>query len=257
MRLDMATSEWHQLVKPVLPHITRDTDVPELSQVRIQVGGSSLYAVATDRYTLGAERRPLDRADRHQPQPPVHVRDSDIAASLKLFARTKDDDPPLSVAIDTVSIPVEVMGETGRYSGLAVTLTSAAGARLVMHDRRIPGRDPLDGWQRRLSAAIGRAQPATLPGIDLNPGHLSRWAAAVRAGERLTLWTGPKRGNAILVTVEGHFAGLWAPMVWGADAPGPPEPAGLPWLAELDADRLGVDTETGEKHAGDDSISGD
>jgi len=250
----MATSEWHQLVKPVLPHITRDAEFPELSQVRIEAGGSSLYAVATDRYTLGAERRPLARVDRGQPQPPVHVRDSDVQASLKLFAYTKDSDPPLSVTIGTVSIPVEVMGEVDRYSGMAVTLQSAAGARLVMHDRRIPGRDPLDGWQRRVSAAVGRAQAATLPGIDLQPGHLGRWAAAVRAGERLTMWTGPRRSSAILVTVEGHFAGLWAPMVWGqGDGPAPPDPAGLPWLAELD----GADPETGERADGGDSVSGD
>jgi hypothetical protein len=251
----MATSEWHQLVKPVLPHITKDAEFPELSQVRIEAGGHSLYAAASDRYTMGIERHPLDRIDRGQPQPPVHVRLDDIQASLKLFSRTKDDDPPLSVTIDTVSVPVEVMGQTGRYSGLAVTLQSAAGARLVMHDRRIPGRDPLDGWQRVMSATMARAQAAALPGIDLNPGHLSRWAAAVRGGERLTLWTGPRRRDAILVTVESHFAGLWMPMTWGtgdADAPAPPDPAGLPWLAELD----GVNPETGERMS-DDSIRGD
>jgi len=257
----MATSEWHKLVKPVLPHITRDGDFPELSQVRIEVGSQCLYAVATDRYTMGIERHPLVLADRLRPQPPVHVRESDVQASLKLFSYTKDDDPLLSVTIDSVAVPVEVMGEAGRYSSMAVTLTSAIGARLVMHDRRMPSRDPAGGWQRVLAAAMGRQQGGTLSGMDLNPAHLKRWEAAVRAGERLTLWTGPRRKDVILVTVDQHFAGLWAPNLWSsAESPAMPDPAGLPWLAELED----VNPETGELLrtgaglvAGDDSISGD
>lgn len=241
MRIDMATSEWHQLVKPVLPHITKDAEFPELSQVRIEIGATSLYAVATDRYTLGAERRPLARTDRHQPQPPVHVRATDVQASLKLFSYAKDDDPPLTLTIDTVLIPSEVMGEHGSYSAMAVTLQSAIGGRLVMHDRRMTGRDPLQGWQRVLSAAMSRQQGGTLSGLDLSAALLGRWAAAVRHGERLTFWTGSRRKDSILVTVDTHFAGLWAPDLWGSDGAPPPDPAGLPWVTELDA---GIDLRT-------------
>lgn len=243
MRIDLATSEWHKLVKPVLPHITKDAEFPELSQVRIEAGDMCLYAVATDRYTMGIERWPLPRDCRLQPQPPVHVRESDVQASLKLFSYTKDDDPLLSVTIDTVTMPVEVMGENGRYSAMAITLQSAIGARLVMHDRRMPSRDPANGWQRVLAAALGRTQGGTLSGVDLNPAHLKRWEAAVRAGERLTMWTGPRRKDTILVTVDQHFAGLWAPNLWStAENPAMPDPAGLPWLAELDH----VDEDSGE-----------
>ena len=256
MRIDMTASEWHHLVKPVLPHITKEAEFPELSQVRIEVGGKAIYAAASDRYTMGVERLALDRADQGQSQPPIHVRLDDIHASLKLFAYTKDDDPALSVTVDTVAIPVEIMGDARSHSALAVTLQSAAGARMVMHDRRIEYRDPLAGWQRAIATAMSRTQGGTPAGLDLNPGHLGRWAAAVRGGERLTLWTGPQRKNPVLVTVESHFAGLWMPMAWGnsdVDMPAPPDPAGLPWLAELD----GVNPETGELMTGDDSISGD
>lgn len=253
MRIDMTAGEWHHLVKPVLPHTIKDSDFPELGHVRIQAGRKSLYAVATDRYTLGAERRPLDRADQGQPQPPVHVLATDVKASLTLFSYAKDADPALTVTIDTVLIPSEVMGQHASYSSMAVTLTSDDGSKMVMHDRRMPHRDPLEGWQRLLSGAMSRTQGGALSGLDLSPDHLARWAAAVRAGERLTLWTGPERRNPILVTVDEHFAGAWTPWMWGTgDGAVPPDPAGLPWLAELD----GVDPETGERMTGD-SISGD
>ena len=85
----MTTREWHELVKPVLPHTLKDADFPELSHIRVELGARSLYAVATDRYTLAAERHPLARADRNSPMPPVHVPAPDIAASLKLFARPR------------------------------------------------------------------------------------------------------------------------------------------------------------------------
>lgn len=253
MRIDMTASEWHQLVRPVLPHTLKDSDFPELSHVRVEAGSAALYAVATDRYTLGAERRLLARADRGQPQPPVHVLATDVKASLTLFSYTKDADPDLTVTIDTVVIPSEVMGQHASYSSMAVTLTSGDGSKMVMHDRRMPHRDPLERWQRLISGAMARTQGGTLSGMDLSPDHLGRWKDAVRAGERLTLWTGPRRKDVVLVTVDEHFAGLWSPSLWSsAESPAMPDPAGLPWLAELD----GVDPETGELMTGD-SVSGD
>ena len=240
MRIDLTTREWHELVRPVLPHTVKDSDFPELSHVRIEVGARSLYAVATDRYTLAAERHVLARADRYSPMPPVHVPAPDIAASLKLFSYSKDNDPDLAVTVDTVVIPSEVMGQDGSYSSMAVTLTGGTGSKMVMHDRRMTHRDPIAGWRRHLSAAAGRAQGGAPSGLDLNPDHLGRWAAAVRAGERLTMWTGPERRSPILVTVDEHFAGVWMPYVWGdGEGAAPRAPSTLPWAAELLPEGIG------------------
>lgn len=244
MRIDMTTREWHELLKPVLPHTLKDPDFPELAHVRIEVGARSVYAVATDRYSIAAERRPLDRADRDSPMPPVHVQAPDVAASLKLFTYSKNDDPDLAVTVDTVIIPSEIMGRDASYSSMAVTITSDTGSKMVMHDRRMPHRDPLQDWKRHISAALERAQGGTPAGLDLNADQLGRWSAAVRAGERLTMWTGPERKSPILITVDEHFAGVWMPYVWGdTEAGAPCAPSALPWSAELS----GVDLETGEK----------
>jgi len=246
MRIDMTARDWAELVKPVLPHLVKDADFPEFAQVRIEVGNLALYAIATDRYTMGIERRPLDKRDRYRPQQPVHVDLDDVQASLRLFRYSKDSNPALSVTIDTVSVPVEVMGDQGRYNVMAVTLDAGDGKRLVMQDRRMQGRDPAEHWQKHVSAALARVQGGSISGIYLNPDHLGRWAAAVRAGERLTLWTGAERKDPILVTVDEHFAGVWMPFAWGTgENAAPQQPTVLPWLDELAGDYTDLRTASG------------
>src|SRR5216110_1106202 len=78
MRIDMTSRDWHELVRPVLPHAFVTKDWPELSHVRIELGDKALYAVASDKYTLGAERHPLARDEQHQAMPPVHVLASEV-----------------------------------------------------------------------------------------------------------------------------------------------------------------------------------
>lgn len=248
-RIDMTTREWHELIRPVLPHALNDKDFPELGHVRIELGDSALYAVASDRYTLGCERRALARGEKYQAMPPVHVRASDAAASLKLFTFSKDEDPPLQVIIDSVSVPAEIVGHDGLYSVLGVTITSNDGGRLVMHDRRVPDRDQLANWRLHLRSAMRREPGAVLDGLALGAAYVGRWKDAVRAGEAMRFYTGPKTDSAVLVTVEWHFAGLWIPISHIETR----SVASLPWLDELREESgppPGVDLETGEKREG-------
>jgi hypothetical protein len=237
-RIDMSTREWHELLKPVLPHACTDKDAPELAVVRIESDVQALYAVAFDRYTLGAERHPLGgTGERAQA---VHIDAKEAAATLRLFTFSKDEDPMLHITIDTVSVPVVVVGQSRSINTMGVTLSRDDGTRLAMHDRRDPSRDPLAGWRKIITSALERGQGRALDGLDLSGYALARWAHAVRGGERLTVYTGPKPGDALLITVERHFAGVWAiPQYLDAPAKVRGE---LPWLAEI-----GADTETGEK----------
>jgi hypothetical protein len=72
---------------------------------------------------------------------------------------------------------------------------------------------------------------------------------ACRKGERISLYTGPEPGDPLLVTVEKHFAGLWAIPQY-LDGPGKTLD-GLPWHAELEPDGTDskgrkIDMDTGE-----------
>ena len=231
-RIDMAASEWHKLIKPVIPHASADKELPELAAIRIELTDLAAYAVATDRYTLAAERFRFEPgAVAWDGEPPVHVRVAEAKASLGLFPFSKDDDPPLRIVIERAPVPIQVAGMQRSVHHLAVTVESADGTRVVLHDARDPSRDAHAGWKRRLAAALTRPPGQPIDGLDLYTAHLSRWDAAARRGERLTIWTGPEPGDALLVTVEQHFAGLWS-------IPRYLESAGklredTPWLEEL------------------------
>lgn len=235
-RLDMSTREWHQLIRPVIPHALADKDFPELDVLRLELGETALYSVATDRYTLAAERWPLEAAmtglGRREI---VHLDRKEAAATLKLFTFSKDEDPPLTVIIDTSPVSVLVAGQLASVPRLAVTLRQAGdGTRLVLNDVRDPSRDPLAGWRKDIRETVTRPQGRALDGLDLHGATLARWASAARKGERLTVYTGPGPGDPLLITVEEHFAGLHVVQQY-LDGPSRTRDA-LPWRDELAVD---------------------
>jgi len=235
-RIDLSTREWHELVRPVLPHILADADLPELSDIRLEAADRTICAVATDRYTLAAERHELAAGSYVSDAPgPVHVRAGEVSASLKLFPYSKDYDPPLRLIIDTVPFPVTVVGKQTHVRQLAVTVESHDGTRLVLHDHRDPSRDPLANWRKNLAKAIARPVDRA-PALYLNVAQLGRWAAACRKGERLAVFTGTEGDDLILICVEKHFIGAWKPVSY-LDKP-EVALAESPWLEELDPGAL-------------------
>lgn len=227
-RIDMTTREWHELLKPVIPHAGNDPDMPQLAVIRIETADRAVYAIATDRYTLGAERHDTLHGGI---LPPIHIRVTEAAASLRLFTYSKDADPPLRIVIDKVPIRISVAGRPGTIDRLGVTLESDDGTRLVLHDHRDPSSDPLAGWRKRLLDAITRAIPDAAPALTLNATQLGRWGAAVRKGERLAIFTGTEANRPLLVIVESHFCGVWQPVSY---LEGPEKMlAESPWLGEL------------------------
>jgi hypothetical protein len=90
MRIDMTTRQWHSLIKPVIPHAGHDAGYPELAVIRLEATQRVLYAIATDKATLGVERMPIELGD---PLQPIHIRVSDAKASLGLFPYDKHSRP--------------------------------------------------------------------------------------------------------------------------------------------------------------------
>jgi hypothetical protein len=124
-------------------------------------------------------------------------------------ARTKPHWRMHRITIDIAHVPVQVVGQTTSIGRLAVTVQQAGdGTRLVLHDERDPSSDPLAGWRASIRAAMTRPVGRTLDGLDLNAWTLTRFAAAARKSERLTIFSGPDPADPLLVVVEEHFAGL-------------------------------------------------
>lgn len=214
MRFDLTTREWHELLKPVIPHASTDADSRELAVIRIETGTAALYAIATDRVSLAAERRylpPQDRSGWGDMPPPVHVKIGEAKASLALFQHSKDADPPMRITIDTVAVPVVAVGRHTTIIRYAITLETGDGTRLVMHDQRDSSNDPLAGWRDILAVPLVRPAAESAPALNLKADMLGRWAAACRKGERLAMFTGRKGTDLVLIAVESHFLGAWHP----------------------------------------------
>jgi len=234
-RIDLSAREWHELIKPVLPHASTDKEMPELGIIRLELSDTAVCAVATDRYTLAAERWPYPPGQRPwNGEPAIHVRVTEAKASLGLFPFSKDDDPPLRLTIDTHPVPIQVVGEPRSVTRLAITVEALDGTRLVLHDVRDPSRDPLATWRKSLAVALRRTTGRALEGLDISSAYLARWDAATRKGERLTVYTGPEPGDPLLILAEKHFAGVWS-LPRYLDGPGRAL-AESPWRHELALD---------------------
>jgi hypothetical protein len=228
-RIDMTAREWHALIKPVLPHASTDKDFPSLGVVRLELAERAVYAVATDRYTLAAERHMCDTGLTGRQR--VHLSLQDTRASLQLFPFSKDHDPVLKVIVDTSPRAVTVLGQARSVDQLTVTIVADDETRAVFRDVRDPSRDPMAGWRKSIHEAMTRPAGRELDGLDVLGGSMARFAAAARKGERLTVYTGPEPGDTILFCVEEHFAGLLAVQQY-LDGPGRRRDD-LPWRHEL------------------------
>lgn len=222
-RIDVTTREWHELIKPVLPHASTDAEVPEINVVRIEGRGRVCYAVATDRYALAASRHVLDSPAEDFV---ITIDRTDAAAMLRVFTHGKDRDPRLRVTIDTVTAAASGPGPELRTLGLIVE--SEEGTRLVLHGRA----GALSGWRKNLAEQLYRDLGPAASRLLLTPGQLGRWSAASRKGERLTLFPGPDPGAPILILAEDHFAGVWMPASH-IDGDSDELLTATPWRAEL------------------------
>lgn len=204
-RIDLTTRELHGLVVPVLPHASTDAELPQINCVHLQIRSGVLYAVATDRFTMAATRHPLfDPADDLD----VTLDRADIAAALKLFTFSKDDDPRLTLVVDKVPVPIS--GHR-TIDSLGLRIDGEDGTRLVLHDRSLPDVKPFAKWQELIGRVVHRATVPATPALILAPSFLPRWTKAAGKGERLTVFVGPEQGDPILFTVEDHFVGVWQP----------------------------------------------
>ncbi|WP_119728360.1 Lsr2 family DNA-binding protein [Thermomonospora amylolytica] len=204
-RIDLTTRELHMLIAPVLPHASTDGELPQLNTVHIQARGNVLYAVATDNYTMAATRHVLDGFTEDLD---ITLDRADVAAMLKLFTYSKDEDPELTLVVDKFPVPVHG-GRT--IDGRGLRIDAEDGTRLVLYDRTDPDVRPFAKWRTTIGRVIHRATTPATPALILTPSTLPRWAKAATKGERLMMYVGPEQGDPVLFTVEKRFVGIWAP----------------------------------------------
>lgn len=231
-RIDLATSDLHDLLTPVLPHAATDKELPELGVVHLEARDGVLSAVASDRTTLAATRLPVDTTEDFA----LTIDRKDADNLLKIFRHTQKTDPQLVVVVEEMPI------STGSAYGLGIRIDSETGKRHALTDLGEP--DVIfTKWRSIVAKLLARpAAPAT-PATLLSPWAMARWSKAPRKGDFLQMFPGPTTNDPILVLAGESFIGYWAPVRLRDDI----EPQTLleatPWQADL----TGLDsTEAGD-----------
>ncbi|MFI7628434.1 DNA translocase FtsK [Microbispora rosea] len=224
-RIDLATSELHELLTPVLPHASTDKERPELGVVRIEARGSVLSAVASDRITLAATRHPADGLDDFA----LTIDREDAANLLKIFRHTKKTDPQLAIVVEEMPLPTD----TGSAYGLGIRIDSETGKRHSLTDLGDP--DPIfTKWRSLVAKLLARPAAPASPAVVFSPWATPRWSKAPRKGDYLQVFPGPTSKDPVLVLAGESFIGVWMPAGLRDDMEPQALLAGTPWQADLE-----------------------
>lgn len=182
------------LLKQVAPHLSKDTTTPVLCGIHLEVDGRTLYAAATDRYTIAIARH---HDQDVTPAPAEHWNATLTRADLK------------AVNALTPAWRGEAHTLTHDGTGLIIEL---GGRTIALHGEDHPGTFPK--WRPLLRSAMDSG-PHLTDDLALNPAYLARWGSALHGEDRytpLTVWTaGPTKP---LVIARGpNFIGLQMPVI--------------------------------------------
>ncbi|MFD8562136.1 hypothetical protein ACFV1N_33045 [Streptosporangium canum] len=209
--LSMTGRELRQFLGAVLPHASTDPAFPPLTAVTFDAEGACLYALATDRYTLGIAR---------------HRMVEGVSAPFTL-----------TVAAATVQA---ITRQIKPRANLRLTLTGE-GLTIDQLDPQVTYRLPasnerpvLPNWRTWFAERLAEKPAAVITsahGLALNPAYLARFRSACR--DRLPLEMRPA-GRHVAITCGEHFLGLIGPMDLSKTraASGDPLATWLPALAE-------------------------
>jgi hypothetical protein len=197
--IQVTTSELHNLLIPVLPHVGTDKTLPQLGVIRIEVRDNTLYAVATDRYTMAVTRH---RLNEPTPDATIAIGHADAAAMLKLFKHGRNDDPDLQLTVGKVEAET-VLDPADKP---ALTVTAKGGNTLVLHGRE----DALATWRNILGKLVHRKPKTASPSLALAATYLQRWTKAIRNGAQLEIFLGADATDPIVVRAGDNFIGIWA-----------------------------------------------
>ncbi|MEV4249503.1 hypothetical protein AB0J63_39580 [Streptosporangium canum] len=189
LTLSMTGRELRQFLGAVLPHAGTDPAFPPLTAVTFDAEGASLYALATDRYTLGIAR---------------HRMAEGVSAPFTL-----------TVAAATVQA---IIRQIKPRASVRLTLTGE-GLTIDQLDPQVTYRLPASGerpalpnWRVWFAERLAEKPAAVLTsahGLALNPAYLARFRSACR--DRLPLEMRPA-GRHVAITCGEHFLGLIGPM---------------------------------------------
>ncbi|MFF9898473.1 phiSA1p31-related protein [Streptomyces longispororuber] len=193
--ISIEASTLHRMLEQVSPHMDDPENyLPVISSIRLETRDGWLYAVASDRFTLAAARRPiLDEGARHG-HVPGHLVPA-LTAWLSAEAGLGS----------TVGLTLPGRAVDNTYQVLLTT--SGHGSFEIEYDADAYAKYP--DWRKHLRKALA-AQPGVVDITGFTTEFLARWQ---QAATKLVAWqTGP-REPVVFLDEDGHFAGLHMPFL--------------------------------------------
>lgn len=205
--LVVGTADLRQALTAVRPHASTDKDDPEISRIRLTIGGENIVVTATDRFTAGLAIASTWDHDG-EPGEIVEVLADDAAKILAIFKSGKeagDDSPQYLLRLDIDDEHVTVTDCSGMIDGRRFRMPRLAtedslNVVPVLIDRAHGGRTVL----------LDDVENMTVSG-----DHLGRFKiAATTYKEALSLETraGSAKGSVcVLIRCGESFLGLMMP----------------------------------------------
>lgn len=202
--VSIAASDFHRLVKAVMPLASRDVVLPVLCAVWLRGHGEWLTATATDRYRIGVKRLKINAPDGWQALIPTSVLRSLLATSKP----SRHHDSTLTLTPDGDRLRVSVEG-----------LASADMLGEALSFRLETGEYPTVD---KLLAGYARASDPLPEGAAFNPHLLADFKAAAEGPEPMLLSAAKPNGASptpLVVRIGDHFLGAQMAVRRAGDAP--------------------------------------
>lgn len=185
-RVEVAASDVAAGLAAVMPHAAPSSaHLPMLEAVYFDTFDGHLYAVATQRYTLGTWRFDAE-ADRE----------------IRFLMSIEDVKRLHKLARESKTYVLTFTFDTD-----AATVSSPNGSSMTM--RAVDGQFP--AWRTLLNSTGRKVDRETSSVRTFNPAQLALFAKAAGKHDAMTMWCGPRDVDAAVVQVGERFFGLVMP----------------------------------------------
>lgn len=181
----IAARQFRTMLAQVTPHASKDDTLPLITSIHLECGRGELFAIATDRYTMGIARATVDSRDTWTGR----IDRTDLK-TVTAWLRTTPD---------TIEI-------TGSREGDTLTLTLSHDGSTLRLACQYAG--DLPKWRDLAKGAVA-AKPAAVDLNSFSTAFLARWKAA---GVVLHTWQGGPGKPLLFTDAEATFLGIQMPV---------------------------------------------
>ncbi len=187
--ISINASDLRSMFQQVTPHMSDDDYLPVVHTVRLEVRDGWLYAITTDRFTVGVARRPVGFGAGN--------RAGHLPGRLV---------PAVTAWLDGASEAGETVTLSLSANGVTTFRASSCGGLNIDSDPSAYEKFP--DWRKILHAAL-IAEPCIVPTTGFTTRFLARWQ---HADEKLAAWQQAPNKPVVLLSFDGRFAGLQMPV---------------------------------------------